>query len=197
LEYYASRQFSGQDIQGEDKSYNDLAEFYQIAIIGNEKIFKDDILVHTFQFYDPVHGVSLGGKSRIITVELEKTDQIVDKPIGQMLSSERWSIFFQYLTFKDKRAKINEILEREGDIAMAGETLIQISRNEIEFAQRTSELKYILDRQDIEVTARREGFAKGQMEGRAEEKLEIARNMQKAGISTDIIFQTTGVQIKS
>jgi len=106
LEYYASRQFSGQGIFG-DKSYRNLAQTFQIAILGKEKFFPDDVLVHTFQYFDPVHNVDLGGKSRIITVELQKTERIIDKPAVEMATSEKWSIFFQYLTIKNKRAKIN------------------------------------------------------------------------------------------
>ena len=65
LEYYLSRQFSGQGIQGIGKNYSDLAETFQIAIISKERIFPDEILVHTFQYHDPVHNVSFKGKTRI------------------------------------------------------------------------------------------------------------------------------------
>jgi len=205
LEYYASRQFSGQGIRGSEKSYRNLAQAFQIAILGKEIFFSDDVLVHTFQYFDPVHNINLGGKSRIITVELPKTERIVDKPTGEMDTSEKWSIFFQYLTNKNKRAKINEILEREEEIAMAGETLIHISRDDIEQARLTTELKNKLDYQSGMVDARWEGRIEGHAEGRAEGRTEglkegenkkakeIARNMKAAGISAEIIFQTTGL----
>jgi len=186
LEYYASRQFSGQGIQGIKKDYFDLVETFQIGIFGKEKFFPDDILVHSFQYFDPVHNIQLGGKSRIITVELPKAERIVDKPAVEMDPSEKWSIFFQYLTNKNKRAKINEILEREEEIAMAGETLIHISRDDIEQARLTTELKNKLDYQS--------GMVYAERKGRAEEKLEIAKNLKAAGVSAEIIFQTTGLR---
>ena len=59
-----------------DKSYSDLKETYQIAILGEKKLFPDSILVHIFEYYDAAHGVSLKGKTRITTVELVKTEAI-------------------------------------------------------------------------------------------------------------------------
>lgn len=195
LEYYAARQFTGQDIRGADKSFTNLAETFQIAVIGNKRLFPDDVLVHTFQFHDPVHNTALRGKCRIITVELVKAERIIEKPAEQMCTDESWVIFFQYLTNRAKRAKINEIMEREGEIAMAGETLIHISKDEIEFARLTSELKYELDHKSMMVDARREGLAEGIIEGQAEARLEIAKNLKTAGVSAEIIFQTTGINI--
>ena len=43
---------------------------------------------------------------------------------------------------------------------------------------------------------RTEGHVQGCKQGRSEEKLEIARNLKAAGVSTDIIFQTTGLNIE-
>jgi predicted transposase/invertase (TIGR01784 family) len=193
LEYYASRQFSGQGIHGIGKSYADLVETFQIMILGTENFFPDDDLVHTFFYYDPIHRIPLGGKSRIITVELLKSDKIVDKPTTEMGLSEKWSIFFQYLTNKNKRAKINEILEKEEGIAMAGETLIHISRNEIEQARLTSELKYILDTQSKYVDGQRAGHA----EGREERSIEIAKNALAKGIPIETIHEITGLTIET
>ena len=92
-----------------------------------------------------------------------------------------------HLTDKGKRGKINEILEREEEIAMAAETLIHISKDEIEFARLTSELKYELDNQSRMVNAERRG--------RNERSLEIAKKLKAAGISDEIIFKTTGLNI--
>jgi len=42
----------------------------------------------------------------------------------------------------------------------------------------------------------RQGQTEGHERGRSEEKLEIARNLKAAGVSADIIFQTTGLNIE-
>jgi hypothetical protein len=87
LEYYAARLFTGQDIHGE-KKYTDLKETYQIAILANGNFFTDKNFAHNFLYYDPGTRVPLGGRTRIITVELEKTKPIADKPVEEMTNAE-------------------------------------------------------------------------------------------------------------
>ncbi len=79
LEYHAAKLFVGQDLHGEDKTYDDLKETYQIAILAKEKFFPDENFAHNFLYYDPDNRVSLGGRTRIITVELVKTEPAVGK----------------------------------------------------------------------------------------------------------------------
>jgi len=84
LEYHASRLFVGQDIHGKEKNYNDLKESYQIAILADKKFSPDENFAHNFLFYDPDNKVSLGGRIRIITVELIKTKPVADKPVDEI-----------------------------------------------------------------------------------------------------------------
>jgi len=94
-----------------------------------------------------------GGRSRIFTIELKKLDKIVQKPIVEMSSVERWAVFFRYLTNKEKRGIINEILEAERGIEMAGKALLTVSRDERERVRLMSEYKYITDNQSKMVQA--------------------------------------------
>jgi hypothetical protein len=82
LEYYIAKLFTTQDIHGIEKDYSDLKETYQTAILDKGLLFRDEALVHTFQYHDPAHQVSLEGKPRIITVELSKAEQVIEKPAG-------------------------------------------------------------------------------------------------------------------
>ncbi|MDR1092238.1 MAG: hypothetical protein LBL79_14300 [Prevotella sp.] len=41
LEYYSSRLFTMQDIRGKSENYNDLRHTYQISIIGDWAMFRD------------------------------------------------------------------------------------------------------------------------------------------------------------
>jgi hypothetical protein len=68
LEFYGAKLFTGQDIRGTD--YNELKAAYQIAILAKGRFFDDDSLVHSFEYYDPERHTSLGGRSRIVTLEL-------------------------------------------------------------------------------------------------------------------------------
>ena len=184
LEYHAGKLFTGQDIRGKGSTYNDLKEAYQITILAKERFFRDEAFLHTFVYFDPVHVISLNGKSRIITMELSKLDNIVEKPAGEMSTQETWAVYFQYLTDREKRQKINEILEQEEGIAMASEVLINISKDEIEQARLRSELKFELDTQSK--------LAYAKQEGRKEEKQEITKeiiDLLKRGKSPEEIIR--------
>ena len=84
---------------------------------------------------------------------------------------------------------------------MAADTLIHISRDEIEQARLTTELKNILDYQSGMVSAKRsgraeglaEGYAEGRAEGNAEKALEIARKMKELGDPIEKIQVITGL----
>jgi predicted transposase/invertase (TIGR01784 family) len=189
LEFYAGKLFSGQDIRGANKDYSDLKQTYQIAILGKERFFPDEIILHTFEYYDKHHGVSLNGKTQIITLELPKMDRVVEKPIGEMNAVEHWGVFFQYLTDMAQRKKINEIIVCEEGIAMASEILMSISKNEAEKARLLSEYKYQLDLQSKLVYAKRQG----RQEGEIVKALAIARSMIEDSEPVDKIIKYTGL----
>jgi hypothetical protein len=118
--------------------------------------------LHAFEYYDPLHKVSLNGRSRIITLELSKLGKVVEKPIKDMNATERWGTFFQCLPDKSKRGMINEIIACEEGIAMASEVLITISKEEREQAWLRSREKYELDTQSNLAWERKEGRAEGE-----------------------------------
>jgi hypothetical protein len=113
--------------------------------------------------------VSLGGRSRIITLELSKLEPIVAKPSEAMTASEHWAVFFRYLDDKTKRQKINEIVQLEEGISMASQVLMTISRDEVERARLESEYKYAVDTQSKVVHAKREVAKKALAKGSTQE----------------------------
>jgi predicted transposase/invertase (TIGR01784 family) len=188
LEYYSGRLFAGQDIRGVDKSFNDLKQSWQIAILAKRRFLPDREFFHTFEYYDHEHRVSLGGRSRIITLELSKLEPVTEKPIELMSAAEKWGVFFEYLTDPGKRAMINEIVGEERGIAMASEVLLTISKDEIEQARLMSEYKYEVDTQSKIVGARQEGKAEG--------RLEVARNLiTRIGLPLEQVAEATGLDL--
>jgi len=185
LEYFASRLFVGQEIQGVDKTYFNLKETYQISILARKCFFPDQNLTHTFEYYDPKAGISLDGKIRIITLELEKSAAVIDKPARQMSGAEAWAVYFQYLTNEAKREKIKEIIKCEEGIAMATNALYQITSDFDEYARLTTILKSELDW--------RASMADARNEGRNEAKLEDAKGMKTMGFLTEQIQAVTGL----
>jgi predicted transposase/invertase (TIGR01784 family) len=197
LEFHVGKLFTGQDIRGKNRNYGDLKESWQIAFLVKGRFFPDDDFFHNFEYYDPIRGISLKGRSRIITLELSKVERVGEKPVREMTAQEHWAYFFRYLTDKRKREKINELVAYEEGIAMASEVLISISRDEIERAHLMSEYKYVVDTQSKVVHAERvglqKGIQKGIQKGKQEEKLEIARNFKTLGIPIEQIAQGTGL----
>jgi predicted transposase/invertase (TIGR01784 family) len=189
LEYHVARLFVGQGIHGEGKNYYDLKETYQIAILAKYKFFPDEELIHDFIYYDQKTRVSLGGKTRIITVELVKTKPAVEKPVEEMTISELWAVFFQYLTDEGKRDKIIKIINREEGIAMAVEILSNITQDEAEYARLSNLIKSELDWR----TGMFEAENKGRSEGQNKASLDIAMNLKGMGLSISQIAEGTGL----
>jgi hypothetical protein len=174
-EYYVSELYSSQsiknDTKGSDtkgsnkeekrkkKSYKDLKRTYQISFIVNnpfysrKPLFADEEFFHEFQYYDAERGIALGGRTRIIIVELSKLDKALKKEVSEMTEKERWALYFKYNGEEDKQGLISEILKEEEGIAMAQEEYMTITRDERERARLRSELKYILDKQSSEAVA--------------------------------------------
>jgi predicted transposase/invertase (TIGR01784 family) len=180
LEFYAGKLFTGQDIRGKEKSFRDLKFAYQISIMVKKALFNDDDIVHCFEYYDPGRQISLGGRSRIITVELKKLEKIIEKPVEQMTAQECWAVFFRYITDPTRRQKINQIVETQEDIAMACQVLRTISKDEAERARLMSEYKFETDHQSKMVQAQRRGEEKGRDE---------VLDLLKRGKSIDEIIQ--------
>ena len=210
LEFYAGKLFTGQDIKGVEKSFNDLKRAYQISILAREKFFPDGVFFHTFEYFDKANGVSLNGRSSIITLELSKLNKVVEKPTEKMSLKEQWAVYFKYLTDKRRRSKINEILEKEEGIAMASKVLMTISKDEAERFRLMSEEKYQLDMQSKMVYAKRlamkEGLRKGEQiglrkgenkgreEGRKEGQQDIIELLKSGKSPKEIIQEYTQKQ---
>jgi hypothetical protein len=156
-----------------EKSFDDLKRAYQITILGKKRFFPDGEFFHLFEYYDPGRLVSLGGKSRIITLELSKLQRVAKKPAVEMSVKELWAVYFKYLKDKKMRRKINEIIELEEGIAMASEVLMRISKDMVERLELMSVHKHQLDIQSKLVTAMRKGEQRGEKRGekRGEQKI--------------------------
>jgi predicted transposase/invertase (TIGR01784 family) len=206
LEYYAARLFLSQNIRGENTGYAKLKYTYQISFIANRNLFSCPCYLHSFSYFDPHCGLSLGGKTRIITVELEKVPALAGKKsVGEMSRAERWAFFLRCASDKARRELVNEVVREEEAIGMAAEALLEVTREEIEWFRNESRLKYELDEQSRRADAWQagleEGFAKGSTEGLSEgltkgafqAKRETARRFKNMGFSVDQIAEGTGL----
>jgi hypothetical protein len=76
---------------------------------------------------------------------------------------------------------VNKIIDVEGGIAMAGQVLLSISKDEIERSRLTSEYKFAVDLQSKMVDARRGGIE------------EVARNLLRRNRPVSEIVEDTGL----
>ena len=189
LEFHAGKLFSGQDIRGVEKDYDDLKRAYQIAILVKKRFFPDDYFLHCFEYYDQKRQISLNGRSQIITLELSKLEEIVKKPTSEMSGPELWAVYLKYLQDSNMRRKINEIIEQEEGIAMASEVLLEISKDEVERVRLMSEYKYQLDMQSKLVHAKRQG--------KKENQEETTRKALANGLSIEVIHEITGLDMET
>ena len=196
LEYYAAKLHTSQNLKGKGTSYKDTKETFQISFIVNGALTRDDVLVHRFEYYDAKNMISLEGCSHIITIELSKLNRVLQKAPEEMTREEAWAVFFRCSADKGRRAIINRIIECEGAIAMAAQTLLTISRDEIERARLLSEYKFEMDLQSKIVDAKRAGHAEGEAKGRAEgeksKAVAIAKNALMMNMQVNDIAELTG-----
>jgi predicted transposase/invertase (TIGR01784 family) len=197
MEYYLARLYCSQEIRGKSKDFSKLKNTWQVSLLGRKNLFKDESLMHRFEYYDKDNGVVLGGRTAVFTLELKKMRRLLSKSVQEMTSLERWACFFRYSANKAKRPLINEILEAEEEIAMAGKVVKAFTKKELEFFHNISKEKYEVDmaakralmRERLKKQLRREGRA----EGREEALLEGARKLKNLGGSAETIAAVFGL----
>jgi predicted transposase/invertase (TIGR01784 family) len=158
----------------------------------SRRLFPDDTGIHRFEYYDREAGIGLDGRTHIVVVELEKAGLMAKKPPETLSRGEKWALFFRYAAERGRRELVNELLRDEEGIAMAGEALLTVSRDEMERARLDSEFKYELDWQSHMIEARQEGLAEGRAEGLAE----AARRMKRDGLTAGQIAAYTGLSLE-
>ncbi|MDR1072279.1 MAG: hypothetical protein LBL45_01195 [Treponema sp.] len=54
-----------------------------------KRLCEDEEFFHIFEYYDAEKKVSLGGRIRIIIMELSKAERVIEKPVEAMTAKER------------------------------------------------------------------------------------------------------------
>ena len=75
--------------------------------------------------------------------------------------------------------------------------MIHISRDEIEQARLTTQLKNELDYQSGMVSAERRGIKQGRMEGHDEAMKTVAKNALAKGLSPEYVHEITGLDLET
>jgi predicted transposase/invertase (TIGR01784 family) len=143
MEYYLARLHCSQELKG-DPSYAGVKRSYQICFLGANR-FNDAGILHNFEYYDRGHDISLNGQTKLVVIELKKAERLSVKPLEGLSVEERWALFFQSASKPGKLGLVNRLLESEEGIAMAGQTMIEITPEEKAYFLQMSRDKYQFD----------------------------------------------------
>jgi hypothetical protein len=113
-------------------------------------VFNDDYgYINTFTFRDE-KGRELSDDIQITYIELEKTNELLGKPVEELTNAECWGLFLRYASYDDKRQVLDKITEKNGGIRMAVDVLRYISKSDIERMRYEDEILAEID-QEAEV----------------------------------------------
>lgn len=188
--YYLTDLHSSQPAKGL-RRYDKLARTYQITFCSYTIFPNTRDYVNSFSLRNDATGELLTDAITLTFVELSKLDEILKKPVSDMTGLEKWSVFFRCAPDSKHREIVNKVIESEEELQVAGNLLMSISQNERERAIYRSRRKFQTDMQSNLATAEDNGRA----EGRAAEKIEIARNLLKMGLPSSQIAAATGLTV--
>jgi predicted transposase/invertase (TIGR01784 family) len=186
-EYHVGKLHTSQEIRGAKRTFQNLNHTYHVSLHANRTYFADEYFIHQFEYYDPERQVRLEGRCHIVIVELEKLEAVVRKPVKEMDAAERWAVFIRYMADMEKRRIINELLEEEEGIGMAGEVLMTISKDQEERMRLVSEYMAAATAEANIYDAREEG--------RQEERYENAFNLLKVGVNAEQIAKALNMPL--
>ncbi|QDH18329.1 Rpn family recombination-promoting nuclease/putative transposase [Wolbachia endosymbiont of Carposina sasakii] len=213
-QYYAAKAYSRQSDKGDQ--YHDLKEIIFIAIA-------DCILFPDKSEYKSKHTIRDEDTNEhdlkdfyFIFIELPKFPKTKEDQLSSIV--EKWVYFFRYAD-ETSEQELERIIGSDLIIKRAYEELNRFNWSEKEFIAYEQEIKRIRDEQAVlaqklddatekgREEGKEEGIQIGHEKGRAEgiqigaekgekqAKITVAKNLLKAGVSIDIIAQTTGLTV--
>jgi len=178
--YYLTDLHSSQKSKG--VKYYDFVRTYQVTFC-NYTIYPEWQDFITRASLRRPDGEEISSQINFVLVELSKLEDIAAKPVGELSPLEMWSVFFKFAPDVKRRDLVNKVIAERKEIAMAGELLLSISKDERERAHYRSRRMYETDKISNELT----------IEYRL--MLKIARSMKNDGDSNEKIARNTGLPI--
>ncbi|WP_341816913.1 Rpn family recombination-promoting nuclease/putative transposase [Wolbachia endosymbiont (group A) of Agelastica alni] len=195
---YAAKAYSRQlDKSG---NYIDLQKVFFIAI-SNCTLLPDEVdYLSTHNIRDVKTNGHYLKDFQFVFIELPKFTKSRVEQLESIV--DRWLFFFKYAE-ETTDEDLMRIAEKAPIIKLAYDELDKFRWNEkdlIAYEERIMDLRKeegILAQKldDATEKGREEGILIGHEKGRKAEKIEVAKNLLKAGVSIDIIAQTTGLTV--
>ena len=190
--YYLTDLHSSQPSKGLQR-YDRLSRTYQITFCSYTVFANQPDYVNSFSLRHDTTGELLCDAIQIIFVELSKLKDLLERPVSEMSVLDKWSVFLQYAPDQKYREKVNEVIESEEVLQMAGSLLMSISQDERERAIFRSRRKFQTDLQSDLATAEDRGKKIGISIGEKNRSIEIARNALQMNMAVEDIVKLTGL----
>jgi len=159
--YFLTDLHSSQEATG--KKYRKLVKTYQITFCMYNVFPALPEYVNWFSLRAN-NGYQLTDQINMIVIELDKIKKLLEKPVEEMTSFEKWSLFLRFAPDPVQRKQINDIIKSKEEIAMATALLQEISKDENERARLRSRRMYEMDQVSNLLTAEERGEIKGRAE---------------------------------
>ena len=181
---------------GRGLDYSGFARSYQVMLCNYKAFTFVNKLVERFVFRDQ-EGNELCDAVMVIFIDLTQAKEIAKKPVDEMSDIESWVVFFALGNDLRYSGVIDGIMKKKEGIAVARETLMNISQNPDERARFRSRRIWLQDREHEKAVALKEGFGKGREEGRKEtraeyESLLAVRDAEIARLRNQLEKQNSG-----
>jgi len=159
--YYGTDLHSSQKSKGVE--YENLVRTYQVTFCMDTVFPELPHFVNRFSLRTP-EGIQLNDQLNIVLVELSKLDETLKKPVKELTSFEKWSLFLRFAQNPMHRKLINDIIDNKKEIEMAATLLREISQDECERARLRSRRMYETDMISNLLTAERRGRLQAEKE---------------------------------
>jgi len=180
--YYLCDLHSSQTSKG--RPYHELAQSYQVTFCGYTIFPHCEDFINSFSMRHDKDNQLLTRAINTMFVELSKLSEILKKPISEMTDLEKWSVFLRYAENPDHREVVNKVIESKEGLAVAGELLMSVSKDERERAVFRSRKMFQTDMESNRVQIQRniaaalnEGIQQGMQRGMTAGKITIAQSM--------------------
>ncbi|CAN2142697.1 Rpn family recombination-promoting nuclease/putative transposase [Wolbachia pipientis] len=201
---YAAKAYSRQS-----GNYIDFKKVFFIAI-SNSTLFPSDVYyISTHNIRDIKTNGHYLKDFQFVFIELPK---FTKSKVGQLETTvERWCFFFKYAE-ETTDEDLRKIAEKSPIIKLAYDELDKFHWNEkdlVAYEERVMDLQKeaaILEQkiddakhEGIQIgkeKGRKEGIQIGREKGKIEGKIEVAKNLLKAGVSADLTAKSTGLSLK-
>ena len=165
--------------------YDKLIRSYQVMFCGFT-VFQDrPDFINPFSMRHDIDNGLLHNSVQALFVELSKLNEVLKKPVDEMTDMERFAVFLRYAENLEYRDVVNRVIESKEGLAVAGEVLMNISKDERERAIFRSRRIALADQESNRITLVRSA--------RKEEALSIAQNLLRKHLSIEDIADATGL----